>query len=248
MSEELIPQVEQVPQPPPPGEGPEELLKFYSHSQYIYFWPLWLISFVFAGITYFAGTPTKILNAKNEVVAVIKVYPAPGLGLAFVIILLSVILFTSVNVRGVWAALTAASLVITGLLFSIFQLWKPILAYLGGLNFYLNFHFYLTVGIVMLALWIMVFLFDTRHYLVFRPTQLTIVEEVGEGEKNYDTVGLMFDKKRDNFFQHWLLGFGSGDLEIRTAGGKHDKIHFPNVLNVGSKISSIHQIREQRGR
>jgi hypothetical protein len=247
MSEQAVTPPSEGPAPIPPS-GDDEVVRFYSHSQIFYYWPLWLTSLVFAAITKFSGKTFVIEGTSGKKLAVTMV-DSPGLGLAYLIILCCVILFTSVNIRGVWAALVAAVLIIMGLFLSLFGLWKPILAAIGGINFFLNLHFYLWSGVVLFALWAVVFfLYDRRHYIEFRPTQFTIVEEVGEGEKNYDTIGLVFDKKRDNFFQHWLLGFGSGDMKITTSGGHRNEIYFPNVMMISSRIDQLHEIRERRGR
>ena len=229
----------------PPGTPSDthEVIRFISHSQLFYYWPVWITSLIFAVITRFQGKEFMVNEQKVYFIT------SPGLGLAFLIILLAVVLFTSVNVRGLWAALVAASMVILGLLFHFFSVWAPILSFLGGLSFYMSYHFYLTTGLVLGVFWFVVFLvFDQRHYIEFRPTQITIVEEVGDGTRNYDTTGLVFDKKRDNFFQHLILGFGSGDLKITTGGAQREEIYFPNVLNINHRIDQIKRIREQRGR
>lgn len=228
--------------------GSEDELKIVSHSQLFYYWPIWLISLIFAGVTAVNGQTITITNAAKNTESTIKMVSSPSLGLSYMIILLVVILFTSVNIRGVWAAFVAAMFVIVGLLFSLMGWWRPILKAIGNVNFYINMHFYLWTGIVLCAIWALVtFAYDRRHYIILRATQFTVVEEVGEGEKNYDTMGLVFDKQRDNFFQHWLLGFGSGDLKITPAGAKHP-IHFPNVLFVNSSLSKTHEILNRRGR
>lgn len=245
MSDEIKPQTNPEAIVVKPDDNDKSLkpygeIVFYSHSQILYYWPVWLISYVFALITYIGGQTVTIGTTTS------KIHPTPGLGLAYLIILISVILFTSVNIRGVWAAFSAAVLVIVGLLFNLLQLWPPILKYLGSLTFHLNFHFYLTMGLVLSALWfLVVFLFDRRHYIVIRPAHLTVVEEIGDAEMNVNMVGVSFEKQRDNFFQHWLLGFGSGDLRIRTKDGK---IEFPNVWRISTQIENIHKLIEQRGR
>ena len=102
---------------------------------------------------------------------------------------------------------------------------------------------------VLFVIWLLVVaLYDRRRYIEVRPTQFTMVEEVGDAERNFDTVGLVFDKRRDNFFQHWLLGFGSGDLVVTTAGGQREQIRFPNVTRISRRIDQLTEIREQRGR
>lgn len=222
------------------------VLRFYSHSQLFYYWPLWVSSLAFAAITAVTGKPFVVQGAADAVP--VMMVARPGLGLAYLLVLISVIVFTTVNIRGVWAALTMALLVIVGLLFHVAHLWAPILKAIGNVQFYINLDFYLWTGVVTLVAWsVVVFVFDRRHYVEVRPTQLTVVEQVGEGEKNFDTVGLVFDKQRDNFFQHWLLGFGSGDLIITTAGGERDRIYFPNVTRISKRIARLVEIREQRG-
>ncbi|MEM1008223.1 MAG: hypothetical protein AAGJ35_04400 [Myxococcota bacterium] len=252
MTEVSTPSLEELakkenPAPPTNNYNGHDGGKFFRNSQLFYYWPVWALSLLFALLTKVSGQPVEMIS-KNTKTTVLFV-SSPGLGLAFLIVLLAVILFTSVNVRGVWAALVAASFVIFGMVFYIFGYWKPILAFFGGLQFYLSYHFYLTTGITLFIAWFFIFAFyDRRHYVEFRPTQLTIVEEVGEGARNFDTIGLVFDKKRDNFFQHWILGFGSGDLKITTSGGQREEIYFANVLFISQRIEQIHKIREQRGR
>jgi hypothetical protein len=250
--EAQIPEGAEAPKEKPKDDQGIYVLKFYSRSKLFYYWPVWVISFVFALVSYIWGKPIFLqLGSKAADYKALDAYSvaSPGLGLAFLLVLLAVILFTSVNIRGLWAALFAFAVIIIALLMSIFGAWGKVLSFFGGMYFYLNMQFYLVLGVGLFILWLLVvFLFDRRKYVEFRPTQLTIVQEVGDGEKNFDTVGLVFDKKRDNFFQHWLLGFGSGDLLITTSGGVRDHIEFPNVLFIGRRIKQIHHIRERRGR
>ena len=233
---------------PPKEDRIEKELKLISHSQYFYYWPLWMISLIFAALTAYRGQTIPI-HVPNVGKITTKIIGSPSLGLAYLIVFATVILFTSVNIRGVWAALVAAVLIILSLVFYVFELWAPILKAIGSVNFFINYDFYLWMGIILFIIWVLVvYIYDRRHYLVFGPTQFTVVEEVGDGEKNFDAVGIVFEKQRDNFFQHWLLGFGSGDLKIITSGGQRHEIYFPNVLFISSKLDDLHRIRERRGR
>jgi len=74
-----------------------------------------------------------------------------------------------------------------------------------------------------------------------------MVREIGEGEKNFDSFGVVMEKHRDNFVQHIALGFGSGDLSISTHGGDSDKITFNNVWRIGKVLKEVAKIREMRG-
>ena len=46
------------------------------------------------------------------------------------------------------------------------------------------------------------------------------------------------EKHRRDLFRHWLLGIGSGDLEILTSGATREKIEVQNVLFIGSKVAA----------
>lgn len=47
------------------------------------------------------------------------------------------------------------------------------------------------------------------------------------------------EKRRDDLFRHWLLGLGSGDLQVRTSGATHEQIDVRNVLFISSKVAVI---------
>ena len=56
--------------------------------------------------------------------------------------------------------------------------------------------------------------------MIFTPGQMLVHQEVGSGETAYDTTGMVVAKRRSDLFRHWLLGFGSGDLLVKTAGAQ----------------------------
>ena len=47
---------------------------------------------------------------------------------------------------------------------------------------------------------------------------------------------MVVHKRRDDLFRHWILGFGSGDLIVRTGGANPQAFELPNVLFVGPKL------------
>jgi len=53
---------------------------------------------------------------------------------------------------------------------------------------------------------------------------------------------MALDKHRDDLFRHWLIGLGSGDLEIHTTGATRQQIHVRNVLFIGSKVPVIQKL------
>ena len=64
--------------------------------------------------------------------------------------------------------------------------------------------------------------------------------------RNFDTTGLSFEKQRDDLFRHWLLGFFSGDLIVRTAGAEKETIRLPNVLWIGWRLEEVQQLLREK--
>ena len=214
---------------------------FYSHSQIMYLWPIWLGAFVISDIIGFLPGLSRELGGKS--------FALPEVTLFHLVVMAIVIFFTSVNLRGVWAVVFAVSAVALGLAFSVWDLWEPILNRLGDLELYVNSDFYRAMGVVIFIPWLfVVFVFDLRRYFHFRPSQVTMVHEIGEGEKTFDSFGVVMEKHRDNYVQHMALGFGSGDLSISTHGGDSDIITFRNVFRINRVLKEVSKIREKRGR
>jgi hypothetical protein len=69
---------------------------------------------------------------------------------------------------------------------------------------------------------------------------------IGDGETVFDTRGLIVEKLRDDVFRHWLLGFGSGDLVVRTSGSNSVQFEMPNIFGVGRKLTRIHTMLQER--
>lgn len=67
----------------------------------------------------------------------------------------------------------------------------------------------------------------------------------GDGEKVYDTRGMVFQRHRDDLFRHWLLGFGSTDLTVFTSGANAQQIEMPNVFGIRRKLSLINTMLQE---
>ena len=217
----------------------EEGIIFYSHSQLIYYWPIWLGAYVLSDLTVFGGFNNEIDG---------KLFALDHLTLMHLVIVGVVVFFTNVNLRGVWAMVFGVSALAGGLALTLLGWWNPLLEQLGNLELYVNSDFYRAMGAVLFIPWLfVVFVFDLRRYFHFQPSQITMVNEIGEGEKNFDSFGVVMEKHRDNYVQHMALGFGSGDLSIATHGGDREVMTFPNVLRINKVLKEVAKIREMRG-
>ena len=285
-----LPGTSQAPTPAPKAQGPREI-KLVSHSPIFYWWPIWVLGYVLALVTYVDGTRLAILPHSDK--QKIKVFadneksspeyaqfkvtvPKPlthsletavaatqdpteppafktrvseraWMGPVFCVVLLLTILITNVPMRGLWSFLVILILIVTALAFSVFDVWEGLLGALGHLHIYINMTGYMFIASVVLFLWLVaVFIFDQRTYMVVTPGQIRVCEHIGASIRNFDTTGMSFEKQRDDLFRHWILGFFSGDLIVRTHGAEKEEIRFPNVLWIGWRLEQVQEILRER--
>jgi hypothetical protein len=166
-----------------------------------------------------------------------------NVGVIFIMVLLLVIAITNIPLRGWLSVLVIVVIVLGSVTLAAFDKWKVILSALGFLDIRINLAGYIMISSVILALWLVaMLLFDRQIYMIFTPGQLRVRLEIGEGETTYDTRGMTFQKQRSDLFRHWILGLGSGDLIVKTAGAQAHQFDFPNVLFVGRKVKLIEEM------
>lgn len=213
-------------------------LKIYSHSTLFYWWPVWVAGYIMAAITYFNGGVIELDQVRNE-----YFHPNSGLGVTFVILLLMVITFTNVKIRGIYSLTVLLAFSFLTVLFAWFGWWDDIFAIIPQLSIHMNMGFYLIFSTCLLAIWLlMFFVFDRLVFWRIRPGQMTEEKVIGGGEKSYDVRGMLFEQHQDDFFRHFVLGFGAGDLCLLTSGAKDVRIEIPNVIFAEQKVKMIQRL------
>jgi hypothetical protein len=168
----------------------------------------------------------------------------PGVLFAFVLVL--VIAVTNIPLRGLWSLLTVLVLVLWAVILAQLHLWEIIFAGTRLLSIHINLAGYLFISLTLFVIWLVsLFFFDRQVYVTVSPGQVRVHLEIGGGEKVYDTTGMVFQKRRSDLFRHWVLGFGSGDLIIRPAGGQ-EQINLPNVTMVARRVRDIERRLQER--
>lgn len=246
--------------------GPE--VRIYSHSTIFYWWPVWVVGFVMAAITYSEGSRAEIVprgsvhdDASHAVVVSTGAVKSgiewaeigelsaqsKNLGVVFTITLLLVVFITNTPLRGLWSAIVVLLIAVMTVTFAWLGLWPEILAFCGKIDIHMNMGFYVVFSSLLFLLWAsVVFGFDRMRYWKFRPGQLTHESMFGGGQKSYDTSGMLFEKLRDDPFRHWLLGMGSGDLVINTAGAQREKLQISNVLRLDRILNRLQNMVSER--
>ncbi len=168
-------------------------------------------------------------------------------GVLFCVILLLVVTITNVPLRGLWSVIVITLILSISIILAILGKWDDILSTLSYLDIRITLGGYVLLSGVLFGLWLLVFfLFDKQIYMVFTPGQLRVRLEIGEAETAYDTTGMTIQKQRSDLFRHWILGLGSGDLIVRTAGAQSHHFDMPNVLFLGRKVKEIEEMLRSR--
>ncbi|QVL34084.1 hypothetical protein KIH39_09305 [Telmatocola sphagniphila] len=205
------------------------------HSAIFYWWPLWVAGYIMSLLTWSNHDQVQI-GSKME-----WFYRGRDLGVIYTSLLLLLILISSTKIKGMKAALliAAASFLI---LFSVhLEWWGVILGWFGNQSISLSLGYYLFSSTLLLVVWATsVFFVDRLSFWRFRPGQVTHEFLGGIVNNTYDTQNMTISLNRqDDFFRHWIIGMGSGDLHIRTMGGRGVEMFVTNVLFVGSKMKKI---------
>lgn len=212
-------------------------LKVYSHSSLVYWWPVWVVGYLMAILTYSFGQQYQIDKDREWF------HASSNLGVFFFLTLVLVVIITNISVRGLVSGLIIMVVVLVSVLLAFFGWWDVIFTWFGDLKIHLNFGAYFWFSTLMLLVWAgFVFVVDRMSYWHIKPGQVIRVVVFGTGSKTYDTIGMVLEKHREDFFRHWLLGLGSGDLEIHTTGATSERFDVFNVLFIGSKVETIQRL------
>ena len=209
-----------------------EHIVVYGHSNLVYWWPVWLVSFALAGVTYLEADPAASGSS------------IPGA--VFVVTLLAVAVSSNVFLRGMVSLIAAVVLFALVATFAWFGWWDNIFAYLGGLDIRINTAGYLCVGVPLFVAWAaVVFVYDRQNYVIFDSGQIRYVEEAGDSQMAMQAEGATVEKRRSDAFRHWVLGLGAGDLVVRVGHGGR-AIHLENVLNIRRKMAVIDRMLREK--
>jgi hypothetical protein len=169
------------------------------------------------------------------------------LGIVWALTLCLVVVLTNIPLRGLWSFIVIIVLGFTTVLLAVLGQWDPVLRAVRVIDIHLTAFSYLSISLFLFVIWLLAFLlFDRLVYMVFTRGQLRVRTAVTQGEQVYDTRGMMVERHRDDLFRHWLLGFGSGDLTVRTGGSNSQQLNLPNVLGIGRKLRLIHTMLQER--
>jgi hypothetical protein len=215
-------------------------LRIYSHSSFFYWWPVWVVGYIMAFLTYSHGKSDHI-----DAIAQARewFHPSNNLGVVYFLVLFLVILITNFSVRGLASGMVILGAILLAVVLAYVGWWDEVFSWFGHLRIHLTLGAYFWFSTLMFAAWVItVFALDRLSYWEFTPGQPTYKSRFGAGSRSYNAQGMGLEKHRDDLFRHWLLGLGSGDLKISTSGATREQIDVPNVLLIGSKVEAMQRL------
>jgi amino acid transporter len=229
--------VQVVPPSPEEGRKQREEVRIYSHSTFFYWWPVWLTGYIMAAVTRLDGHLVPIGDSE------VWMHRSKNLGVLFTLIFFLVILITNVTLRGLASVVAILAIAFGALLLAYYGWWDDVLNWMGRVSIFMNMGFYVLFSTLVFVVWAFsVFVYDRLSYWRVTPGQLTYDAVIGGAQKSYDARGMVFEKHRQDLFRHWIIGFGSGDIEISTTGARRETFSIPNVLFVDAKVNEIQQM------
>jgi hypothetical protein len=259
-----------------PIEARPRAVHIVAHTMLLYWWPVWAVGLLLAGLTWLDGHRLAIVPPGTQVhegfdggkealvlpagahlpqdpatgkprEPTLRMASRSGYGVVFVVVVLVVVFITNVPIRGLWSVIAVILVLLVTVILALADWWDDILEAMGHAHVYINAFGYLAISVPLLIFWLVVVLFfDRRMFMVFSPGQLRVCQEIGSGEVVYDTVGMIVAKRRSDLFRHWLLGLGSGDLLVKPAGAHAQQFEMHNVLFVANKLQLVQDMLQTR--
>lgn len=204
-------------------------LKLYTHSPILYWWPIWLLGFVFGFVSMFVGGEGTEAAARVQ-------------GQTFVFVLIFVIFSTTVKLRGANSVILGLILLIGAILLATANLSGPVAAFIGGLDIRMSQSFYWFIGVSVFIMWaVMIFGFDKVKFYEIVPGQVRERVFWGSGDRAESGANARCKYLKDDFLRHRMLGLiVTGDIEITLGDGEVWYLH--NVLFAKEKARRINEL------
>jgi hypothetical protein len=224
-------------QPAPPATAQRQEVIVYGHSWLFYWWPVWVVGYIMAFLTWLH--PVRVQLGANQVLFSSQA----SLGVIYALVVLLMILITNTYTRGMVSLVVVLGVGFLALLFAYLDWWPNILSWFGQQTVYMDLGFYLFLSTALLLIWLLVVgIFDHMSFWRITPGQVTREYVLGAVESSYDTDNMVFTKQQADLFRNWILGFGSGDLQLQTMGGRGVVATVSNVLFVNARMARIQEL------
>src|SRR5260370_19610113 len=179
-----------------------EILHVYQHSNFFYWWIIWVYGFVCSLLTYFNGRTVNLFADKQ-----LYVHSSAWVGISFVALLLVVIFFTNYRVKGANSFIMVLGIGLVAFAMHYLGAWEIVFRSFPALLIFMNLAFYVSLSTARLLLWAFAtFVLDLLTYWEFTPGQVTLRHRLAESSASFASDGLPVDRLSDCTLIKQILG------------------------------------------
>ena len=232
---------------PAEAAAPAEALggiKVYEYSDLVYWWAIWFAALVCIVITQVGGESIQIGDKS------LKVHTNPWVGIGFLVVMFSTLIFTQLRARGLYAIILLMAAAIIGLVVHITLGWTVIFDQFTLIKVHMNLAFYVFVFAVSFVIWLYTAVIHARlTYGLIRPGEVGWYSPLTGQFESFRPINFQVVKRSDDIIVHKILGLGflglgTGDIDVRFSlpGGGSQHHVFRNVWRPTAKIARMDRL------
>ncbi len=218
--------------------------RLYEYTDLVYWWAIWFAALVCILLTITGGESIQIGDKA------LKVHTSPWVGIGFLVVMFSTLIFTELRARGLYAIILLMAAVIIGLVVHITIGWARIFDQFTLIKVHMNLAFYVFVFAVSFAVWFYTAVIHARlTYGLIRPGEVGWYSPLTGQFETFRPINFQVVKRSDDIIVHKILGLGflglgTGDIAVTFSvpGGGSQQHVFRNVWRPTAKIARLEKL------
>ncbi|HEX6000598.1 MAG TPA: hypothetical protein VFZ16_14570 [Hyphomicrobiaceae bacterium] len=218
-------------------------IRIYEYTDLVYWWAIWFAALVCSLITAFGETIE--IGGKG-----IKFSSSPWVGIGFLVVMFSTLIFTHLRARGLHAIILALAAIVVGLIVHMTLGWHIVFDQLTLLKVHMNLAYYVVTFIVTFVIWLYSTVVHARlSYGVVKPGEVGWRSPLTGQVETYKPLNFHVGKRSDDLIVHRILGLGflglgTGDIEVKfdVPGGGSQHHVFENVWRPDVKVAIMEKL------
>jgi hypothetical protein len=215
--------------------------RIYEYSDLVYWWAIWFAALICSLLTSVAGESILIGDKA------LKVHTSPWVGIVFLAIMFSTLIFTQLRARGLYAIILLMGVALIGLIVHITIGWALIFDQITLIKVHMNLAFYVVVFVVSFVIWFYTTLVHARlTYGLVNPGEVGWYSPLTGQFETFRPLNFQVLKRSDDIIVHKILGLGfvglgTGDIDVKfdVPGGGSQHHVFKNVWRPDRKIARM---------
>lgn len=231
---------------PKPERLPSEV-HLWGHSGILYWWVVWVYGYICAGITEFSGRPFDWAASESTDALISTIHPNPWLGSSFLLVVLFIIIFSAVRVKGYIVLMVGMALLIMVLLADRLGLEPTGVAAINLPPVHMSFGFYILISTVLFVFWfVAVFIMDRLSYWRFTPGAAEQLNFHFVEDHRFPTLMMQVRSQPVDFLRK-VLGLNMTRDIVLTFNMGGNKVEFavPNAWGVKRKLRYIEAMNKK---